>query len=158
MRSNGIILAVLALLLVIVLSSGCTGNNSVTTPPTKPTPVPVAVDLDSKGFDDFINGNYTTALEYYNQAITADPTYIRAWINKGNVLVRLNRSSEAIVSYDSALALENDLAIVWNSRGEAQMTIGKYADARDSFEKALKFAPEYDTAKANRDLVLEKLK
>ena len=158
MRSKGIVLAVLALMLVTVLSSGCTGDNAGKNPIMTPAPGPAAVDLHSKGFDAFINGNYTTALDFYNQAITADPKYTRAWMDKGNVLVKLNRTSEAISSYDSALALENNLAIVWNSRGEALMTIGNYTEARDSFDKALQIAPEFATAKANRDLALAKLK
>jgi tetratricopeptide (TPR) repeat protein len=163
MRSNGIVMAALAIMLVTVLSSGCTGNNAQTNPTqTNPiitaAPARAAVDLHSKGFDAFIKGNYTTALDFYNKAITADPKYIRAWMDKGNVLVKLNRTSEAISSYDSALALENNLAIVWNSRGEALMTIGNYTEALDSFDKALQFAPEFATAKANRDLALAKLK
>jgi tetratricopeptide (TPR) repeat protein len=158
MRSNGIVLAVLALMLVTVLSSGCTENNAGANPVMTPAPVPAAVDLHIKGFDAYIKGNYTTALDFYNQSIAADPKYTRAWMDKGNVLVKLNRTSEAISSYDSALALENDLAIVWNDRGEALMTIGNYTEARDSFDKALQIAPEYANAKANRDLALAKIK
>lgn len=163
MRSNHIVLAVLALMLITVLSSGCTGDKAQPNPPqTNPVltraPVSSAVDLDSKGFDAFIKGNYSIALDFYNQSITADRKYTRAWINKGNVLVKLNRTSEAISSYDSALALENNLAIVWNSRGEALMTMGNFTEARDSFDKALQFAPEYAKAKENRDLALAKLK
>jgi tetratricopeptide (TPR) repeat protein len=158
MRSNGIVLVVLAIMLVIVLSSGCTENNAGANPVMTPAPVPAAVDLHKKGFDAYINGNYTTALYFYNQSIAADPKYTRAWMDKGNVLVKLNRTSEAISSYDSALALENDLAIVWNDRGEALMTIGNYTEARDSFDKALQIAPEYANAKANRDLALAKIK
>jgi tetratricopeptide (TPR) repeat protein len=146
------------MMLIIVLSSGCTGNNAVTHPVTTPTQVPAAVNLHSKGFDSYIKGDYSTALDYFNQSITADPTYTRGWIEKGNVLVKLNRTSEAISSYDSALALENDLALVWNNRGEALMTSENYSEARDSFDKALKIAPDYAKAKENRELVLAKLK
>jgi tetratricopeptide (TPR) repeat protein len=158
MRSNGIVLSVIAIMLVTVLCSGCTGNNAGANPVMTPAPVPAAVDLHSRGFDAYIKGNYSTALDFYNQAITADPRYTRAWIDKGNVLVKLNRTSEAISSYDSALALENNLALVWNSRGEALMTIGNYTEARDSFDKALQIAPANAKAKENRDLALAKLK
>jgi tetratricopeptide (TPR) repeat protein len=158
MRNYAIVLAVLAIMLVTVLSAGCTGDNTDTNPVMTPAPVPAAVDLHSKGFDAYIKGNYTTALDLYTQSITADPRYTRAWMDRGNVLVKLNRTTEAISSYDSALALENNLASVWNSRGEALMTIGKYAEARDSFDKSLQIAPEYATALANRDLADAKLK
>jgi len=133
MRSNQIVLAVLALMVVTVLFSGCTGNNEQTNTQTNVqtnpvmtrAPVASAVDLLKKGFDASIKGNYTTALDLYNRSTSADPKYTQAWIERGNVLVKLNRTSEAIASYDSALALENNLAIVWNSRGEALMKIGR---------------------------------
>jgi tetratricopeptide (TPR) repeat protein len=166
MRSNQIVLAVLALMVVTVLFSGCTGNNEQTNTQTNVqtnpvmtrAPVASAVDLLKKGFDASIKGNYTTALDLYNRSTSADPKYTQAWIERGNVLVKLNRTSEAISSYNSALALENNLAIVWNSRGEALMTMGNFTEARNSFDKALQFAPEYADAKANRDLALSKLR
>ena len=166
MRSNQIVLAVLALMVVTVLFSGCTGNNAQTNTQTNAqtnpimtrAPVASAVDFTKKGFDAFIKGNYTTALDFYNRSTSEDPKYTQAWIERGNVLVKLNRTSEAISSYNSALALENNLAIVWNSRGEALMAMGNFTEARNSFDKALQFAPEYAAAKANRDLALSKIK
>jgi tetratricopeptide (TPR) repeat protein len=157
MRSNGIVLAVLALMLVTVFSSGCTGNNADSNAVMTHVPVPAAVDLHDKGFIAFINGNYTTALDLYNQSLAADPKYTRAWIDKGNVLVKLNRTSEAISSYDSALALENDLEMVWNSRGEALMSIGNYTEALNSFDNVLRIAPNSVIAKQNREFVLKKM-
>jgi tetratricopeptide (TPR) repeat protein len=159
MSTKGFVLSILVVLLLTVISTGCT-NNTSETPPAKisATPVPAAVDLHKRGFDANINGNYSLALDLYDQAIVSDPKYTRAWMDKGNVLVKLNRPQEAILSYDTALSLENDLAIVWNKRGEALMMIGNYTDAKDSFENALKFAPEYVEAKENRDLAISKMK
>ena len=105
-----------------VMIAGCINNTSdkpqVVTP-TRVVAAAAAVDLHKKGFDAFINGNYTTALDLYDRAITADPKYTRAWIDKGNVLVRLNRTDEAISSYDSALALENNLASCLEQQGRS---------------------------------------
>ena len=81
-----------------------------------PTPHAAAVGLFEAGFNAYISGNNETALENYNKAIAAEPKYTRAWIEKGNVLLRLNRYEEAIAVYDSALALESDLATVLNNR------------------------------------------
>jgi tetratricopeptide (TPR) repeat protein len=37
------------------------------------------------------------------------------------------------------------------------MTLKRYAEARDSFDKALQISPEYSEAKENRELALTKL-
>jgi tetratricopeptide (TPR) repeat protein len=158
MRSNGIVLAVIFIMLLTVFSSGCTGNNANMNPTITHAPVQTAIDLHKKGFDEYIKGNYPAALDFFNRSISADPKYTRAWIEKGNVLVKLNRSSEAISSYDSALALENNLAVVWNSRGEALITLGRYPEALDSFDNSIKIAPEYAPAIENRNLMRAKLK
>jgi tetratricopeptide (TPR) repeat protein len=39
------------------------------------------------------------AVEYYNKAVTADPTYGRGWINLGVILERMNRQDDVLFSY-----------------------------------------------------------
>jgi tetratricopeptide (TPR) repeat protein len=157
MGTKGFILSILSALLVTVMICGCINNTPGTSGVTTSTPVPESVDLHNAGFDAYVKGNYSTALELFNQSIAADPGYTRAWVDKGNVLVRLNRSQEAIVAYDAALARDNSLAVVWNSRGEALMATGNYTAAIDSFDRALQQAPEFIEAKENRDLAKKKL-
>jgi tetratricopeptide (TPR) repeat protein len=159
MRRNGIVLAVLALMLVTVLSSGCTGNapGTTETTPLVTTVAPAAIELHKQGSDALINGNYTEALDLYNMAIAVDPGYTRAWLDKGNTLLVLNRSAEAIAVYDVVLAREDFVPNVWNNRGKALMATGNYSAALDSFEKAIQQSPEFTEAKENRDLVLEKM-
>jgi tetratricopeptide (TPR) repeat protein len=156
MHGKGIILIVLALILITLLSSGCTGNKSDTNPELTHA-APKAVDLHKQGFDAYSNGNYSLALDLYNQAIAADSNYTRAWMDKGDVLMQLNRYEEAISVYDVVLAREDYLPEVWNSRGEAMMATGNYTAANESFNNAIKLAPEYTKAKENRDLALKKL-
>lgn len=147
----------LVLICILVMSSGCINPQSEP-PETTPTISQVAIDLHMTGFRASVDGDYETALDYYDQSIAADPTFTRVYIDKGNVLIRLNRTEEAIMAYDSALARVNDLPKVWNSRGEALMTIGKYSEALASFDTAISLSPDYQTAKENRNRALEKLK
>jgi tetratricopeptide (TPR) repeat protein len=163
MNKRGIVLVIFAIMLAIILGAGCISNTS-TQPPcanctlVKTTPLGIAGDLQKKGFDAYINLDYAKALDYYNQSLAADPKYIQAWIGKGNVLVRMNRTDEAVSAYDSALALENNMPEVWNSRGKAQMAAGSYTAARDSFDQAILLAPKFAEAQENRNLTLTKLK
>jgi tetratricopeptide (TPR) repeat protein len=155
MDSKGLTLSVL--ILVTVMSCGCINNTSVTSGFTTSTLVPEAIKLHNTGFDAYVKGDYPTALDYFNQSIAADSNYTRAWIDKGNVLVRLNRSEEAVMAYDTALTQDNGLAVVWNKRGEALMISKKYTAARDSFARALELAPDFAEAKENRETVLKKM-
>jgi len=152
------VLIIFTIVLAGVMSSGCINDNAVNQNGMTPTPVTAAADLHMKGFDAYIKGDFTTALDFYDKALVADPKYSRAWMDKGNLLIKLNRTAEAIAAYDSALAVDSQLPLVWNSRGEALMTLGRYTEARDSFDNALKIAPEYAKAKENRNLTLAKLK
>lgn len=162
MHKRSIVLAVCAIMLVIVLSSGCTSATSKQ--PACPnctvvlTPKTNAVDLHDKGFDAYINRDYASALDFYNKSLVADPKYTRAWIDKGNVLIKMNRTVEGIAAYDSALALESNLPELLNMRGEALMATGNYTAALDSFDQALKLVPDFPKAKENRNLTLTKLK
>jgi tetratricopeptide (TPR) repeat protein len=164
MHGNRIVLAVFIIMMLTILSSGCTGNNAKTVPSMTPssvtthTPDKSAVDLYDKGRDYYIKGNYTAALDFFNKSISTDPKYLDAWRDRGKVLVKLNRTSEAITSYDSALALEKDDYMVWTSRGEALMSLERYSEALDSFDKALKIAPEYNIALESRNLTIAKMK
>jgi len=157
MDSKGLTLSVLILLVVTVMICGCINNTSVTSGFTTSTLVPEAIKLHNTGFDEYVKGDYPKALDYFNQSIAADSNYTRAWIDKGNVLVRLNRSEEAVMAYDAALALDNGLAVVWNKRGEALMMSKNYTAARDSFARALELAPDFAEAKKNREAVLKKM-
>lgn len=137
--------------------SGCLNPTTGTAEGYQQTPAKEAIDLHNTGFDAFVQGNYSVALEYYNKSISADPNYTRAWVDKGNVLMRLERPQEAVLAYDGALERDNSLAVVWNSRGEALMATGNYSDARDSFEHALQLAPKFAEAKENLDNVSKKI-
>jgi tetratricopeptide (TPR) repeat protein len=157
MEKQKTVLIIFTIVLIGAISAGCINNKVVYQPGITPTST-TAADLHMKGFDAYINGNFTTALDFYDQALDADPKYTRAWMDKGNVLIKLNRTSEAIAAYDAALALDNNLSLVWNSRGEALMALGRYSEALESFDKALQIAPEYARAKENRNLTQAKLK
>jgi tetratricopeptide (TPR) repeat protein len=145
-------------LFLLVMSSGCINNTSVKEEIVTPTVPPQAVEFHKSGFSAYIDGKYETALDFYNKSLNVDPKYARAWMDKGNVLIKLNRTTEAIAAYDAALALDNNIPQVWNSRGEALMTLGRYNESLESFDQVLKMYPDNVKAKENRELALGKLK
>jgi len=145
-----------------VVISGCVSSTPVKEPVTEPlpgtTPVSQAIEFHKTGFSAYIAGDLEKSLEYFNKSLEADPTFARAWMDKGNVLIRMNRSAEAIAAWDAALALDSNIPQVWNSRGEALMSLGRYAEALESFEKVLAINPDHKSAQENRERARAKLK
>ncbi|NJR58953.1 MAG: tetratricopeptide repeat protein [Cyanobacteria bacterium CRU_2_1] len=65
--------------------------------------------------------------------------------------------SNAIESYDQALAIKPDDHEAWNKRGIVLARLERYEAAIDSFDKALEFKPDYHYAWYSRGLALRKL-
>ncbi len=53
-------------------------------------------------------GNTTTALDKFNEAIKLDPDLPEAYINRGIVRMRLDQPVEAVADFDKALELAPD--------------------------------------------------
>jgi tetratricopeptide (TPR) repeat protein len=51
-------------------------------------------------------GDYNDAVGAYNHAVTADPSYLKGWLNLGDSLVKTGRYSDAINAYNKALTLD----------------------------------------------------
>ncbi|MCK4735879.1 MAG: tetratricopeptide repeat protein [Methanophagales archaeon] len=107
---------------------------------------------------------FELAIEYYDKALTINPSFTDAWYNKGKCLAEMKRWTEALVCYKKVLHLEpptaellrvigdilselgkfekaksiNDkLANVWNSKGFTLAGMGKIEEALDSYDRAL---------------------
>jgi len=51
-------------------------------------------------------GHYEEAITLYDKAILIDVKFCAAYVNKANLLVKLNRNQEAIECYEQALDIE----------------------------------------------------
>ncbi|MFZ0326869.1 MAG: hypothetical protein WBQ25_20850 [Nitrososphaeraceae archaeon] len=50
----------------------------------------------------------TTAIEWFDKAISIDPNYGKAWGSKGRALAYPSRYEEALRAYDTALAFDHN--------------------------------------------------
>jgi tetratricopeptide (TPR) repeat protein len=80
------------------------------------------------------------AVEYYNQGVD--------YGNQG-------KWSEAVASYDKALAINPKLADAWNNRGVALGNLGRYTEEVASYDKALLINPNFAIAQENRKIALD---
>lgn len=92
-----------------------------------------------RGDELIAEGNFADAVDEYDQAITADPTYIEALVAKGYALNAMQDYTEAIKAFSQALNLTNNLPAAFNGRGEALMEMSPpdYNLALNDFTYAL---------------------
>ena len=72
--------------------------------------------------------------------------------HRGHVLANLARYSEAVISYDKAIAVNPDFADAWYNRGIALEKLGRYSEADTSFEKGerIQLLKDIEECKINR--------
>jgi hypothetical protein len=88
---------------------------------------------------------YTQALEYYQTAISLNPSYAIAISNQGVVLKELDRLEEALFCYNQAITLDPKLAEAHNNRGIVLKELGNIDQAYDSYQSAIKLDHEHGT-------------
>jgi tetratricopeptide (TPR) repeat protein len=76
---------------------------------------------------------------------------------KGSTLLSLQRSYEALDSFERAIEIEPNQANFWNKRGVALEKLGKNQEAIASYEKALLLDSSHEIARQKREALLQKL-
>ncbi|MDH4284080.1 MAG: tetratricopeptide repeat-containing glycosyltransferase family protein [Gallionellaceae bacterium] len=113
-----------------------------------------AESLKQKGNAALQNGNLGEAEACYRGAIAADPGYMPAYYNLGNVLVMQRRHEEALAAYQKAGELDpQDYEILVNI-GATLNTMGRYDEAITALNKAEQLMPTALEPKLNRGVAL----
>ena len=77
------------------------------------------------------------ALACFDEAITAEPKNIEAWLKKGSALEKLGRVDEAIAAYDYAIAADASVATAYLFKAGVYNRQKRYSEALQCYEKAL---------------------
>jgi tetratricopeptide (TPR) repeat protein len=85
------------------------------------------------------------------------PNYPEALNNRGIALQALGRHEDALLSYDSALALRPDFVAALVNRGIAQYEMMRFDKALADYDSALKLWPDNADALYNRGVALHRL-
>ncbi|XP_043224720.1 protein O-mannosyl-transferase Tmtc3-like [Amphibalanus amphitrite] len=91
----------------------------------------------------------------YRQAISMRADYTQAYINRGDVLVRLNRTREAQRTYETALFYDNDNPDIYYNLGIVYLELGRQAQALAYLDKALEFEPDHQQALLNSAAIIQ---
>jgi len=88
---------------------------------------------------------YHEAIRFYDEALSIDPAYAKAWNNKGVALSKLNQFKDAIISLDNAIIQDPDLVSAYFNRADSYIRIGNYNMALNDLEIVELYLPDTST-------------
>ncbi len=100
---------------------------------------PEAGKLYNDGNQKLKAGNYSGAIESYDQALAIEKDY-RTFYQKGIALKKLNKLNEAKDAFEASLKQKNDFEAAYNALGGVYFSMGNYEKAVENFEKVLQSA------------------
>lgn len=95
------------------------------------------------------DGKLDEALDAYDQAIANGTDDILIHSNRGMLLERLQRHSEALVSFQKATAIESNFRDHYNA-GNMQLTLGNHVQALESYAASLAHRKDYPDCWVNK--------
>eukprot|EP00095_Tigriopus_kingsejongensis_P012150 snap_masked-scaffold954_size76946-processed-gene-0.15 protein:Tk12150 transcript:snap_masked-scaffold954_size76946-processed-gene-0.15-mRNA-1 annotation:"transmembrane and tpr repeat-containing protein cg4050-like" len=93
--------------------------------------------------------------QLYRQAIAMRADYTQAYINRGDVLIKLNRTDEAQAVYEKALSFDSDHPDLLYNMGVVMLNQNHVSQALAYFDLALKVDPEHRQALLNSAILIQ---
>ena len=88
-----------------------------------------------------LQGDLGAAAESYRKALVIEPEYVGALIGLGSVDARLNRFSEALTRFDTAIEVDPHQPEAHFARGQALEALGRPDDALAAYFRSLELNP-----------------
>jgi len=112
---------------------------------------------NNKGDAFFYMGEYEAAIESYNGALAINSNDLYALLHKGINLQQSGHSDQAMKVYEDVILIAewevrkhpNDAkfdAGLWTNKGDALFQLGRYDEAQESYETALRINPKFQGA------------
>ncbi len=101
--------------------------------------------------------NYEEKLKLYDEALTLDPLYLDAWVQKGFALDRIGRSEEALACYDKALEIDPENLGLRCLKGFAFNNLKEYKKSIECYDEVLNINPDDVFSWSQKGSVLESL-
>jgi protein O-GlcNAc transferase len=105
-----------------------------------------AIHLIEEGnaFED--EGKNDEAIRRYEEAILLAPGLARAHLNRGNILLAIERTEEALGAFGTALSLDPDYAAAHYNVGNAYARMGQHEAALNAYREAIQLKPDFADA------------
>ena len=95
-----------------------------------------------------LQGRNEKALADFDEAVALDPRSAEAWEGRGNALSPAS-PADAIASFDRALAIRPDHAETIFRRANAFLSLRRFEEAAEDYERVLTLNPDYRYAPGN---------
>jgi type IV pilus assembly protein PilF len=103
--------------------------------------------LANLGLAYYQKGEYAAAVNYYHQALQLEPNFVFALHGLGKTYLAMNKGRLAMAYLEKALQLAPKVAEIHYEYAEANLLVGRIAQARISFENVIDLAvPESEFA------------
>ena len=101
------------------------------------------------------NGQPEVATEYYMRALEIDPHYAKAIRRLAHLRSEQQRYDEALELFQRLIDIDPSDAVAHGNMGIVLFYLGRSNKALQSFDQALFLNPNLETARANRETLLE---
>ena len=107
--------------------------------------------LYTKGMYYANTGDQVNALRFFNETLQRDYNYLNAYIEKGKILLKQKKTTEALQVFALANRIDPAFADAWFWIGACQEEAGRREEARLSYEKAYELDKTFTEAKEAAD-------
>jgi tetratricopeptide (TPR) repeat protein len=97
--------------------------------------------FDWKGLKEYAAKNYSDSLAYFDMAINQDPSYVDAWVHKGDALRALKDYNGSIENYLQAVQRKDDSAPAISGLMEAYASLDDYGKASEAAGRLTEIDP-----------------
>jgi tetratricopeptide (TPR) repeat protein len=108
-----------------------------------------AISQYQQGLNAASTGDLANALDRFNRAISMNPQYFQAYIERGNVKDAIHDFAGAIADYTTAISLNPKSAHAFYNRGTVLSRSEKHQAAIADYQQAITIDPEYAQAHLN---------
>ena len=104
-----------------------------------------------------VSEDFKEKLKYYDKALTANPDYADAYINRGLVKNEMGDYDGSIKDYDKAIELDPRCSLAYNNRGYTKHKKGDLEGALADYNKAILLNPKLNIALDNKAKLLNEV-
>ena len=103
-----------------------------------------------EGMSNFLCQDYDRGVQFFSEAINADPAYRLAFKSRGAAYLKLGKTREALADFNRIIEMDPDNAQAYHLRGLAYEKSGDNDKALEDFNKAIDLNSEYGSVYYSR--------